>query len=220
MTNQKNRINKIFAIGLGHTGTRSLDKALHILGIKSTHWPTDKKTYNELLRGNYKLSILKEYDAITDITTVEFYPQLDKAYPGSKFVLTVRDKEPWLASMNKINNDWLKYFGQIIPLNWQKFKKEVTAYGGVIRFLRNIIYRTKMINFQRITTYGALAFEDKDRRSDVYDAHHKNVFDYFKDRPNDLLVMNVCNGDGWDLLCKFLSRPTPDIPFPHVRPKK
>jgi 3'(2'), 5'-bisphosphate nucleotidase len=38
--------------------------------------------------------------------------------------------------------------------------------------------------------------------------------DYFKDRPQDLLVIDVTAGEGWEKLCPFLGKPTPDIPFP------
>ncbi len=45
-------------------------------------------------------------------------------------------------------------------------------------------------------------------------AHHGRVGDYFRDRPDDLLVMNITEGDGWDLLAPFLGRPIPLTPFP------
>lgn len=31
------------------------------------------------------------------------------------------------------------------------------------------------------------------------------------------LVMNVCGGDGWDKLCRWLTIDAPDVPFPRVR---
>lgn len=48
--------------------------------------------------------------------------------------------------------------------------------------------------------------------------HHKAVFDYFKDRPEKLLVLDICGGDKWEPLCKFLECPVPDEVFPHVDP--
>jgi len=48
--------------------------------------------------------------------------------------------------------------------------------------------------------------------------HEEMVLEYFKDRPHDLLVMNICDhGDGWEKLCPFLGQPIPkDIQFPHA----
>ena len=38
---------------------------------------------------------------------------------------------------------------------------------------------------------------------------------YFsKNRPNDLLVMNICDGEGWEVLCPFLNKPIPNVIFP------
>ena len=39
---------------------------------------------------------------------------------------------------------------------------------------------------------------------------------YFKNRLNDLLVMNICDGEGWEVLCPFLDKNIPNIPFPKV----
>jgi hypothetical protein len=44
----------------------------------------------------------------------------------------------------------------------------------------------------------------------------RDVQEYFKDRPADLLVMNICAGEGWEKLCPFLNRdaiPSRDFPF-------
>jgi GR25 family glycosyltransferase involved in LPS biosynthesis len=49
-------------------------------------------------------------------------------------------------------------------------------------------------------------------------AHHERVLRYFHQRPNKLLVMDICGGDGWQQLCTFLRCPIPDEPFPRVDP--
>jgi hypothetical protein len=40
------------------------------------------------------------------------------------------------------------------------------------------------------------------------------VHDYFRERPDDLLVLNICAGEGWERLCPFLGQDVPGIPFP------
>jgi hypothetical protein len=47
-------------------------------------------------------------------------------------------------------------------------------------------------------------------------SRYGEVREYFKDRPNDLLVMNICAGEGWEKLCPFLELPIPNKPFPYV----
>ena len=49
-----------------------------------------------------------------------------------------------------------------------------------------------------------------------YEQHNKEVLEYFADRPNDLLVIDLPNDDGWDRLCPFLGHDIPDKPFPHA----
>ena len=37
-----------------------------------------------------------------------------------------------------------------------------------------------------------------------YTSHNAEVLEYFKNRTNDFLVMDLSNGDGWEKLCPFL----------------
>lgn len=49
-----------------------------------------------------------------------------------------------------------------------------------------------------------------------YNRHNREVLEYFSDRPDDMIIMDLPSGDGWDKLCSFLSQPIPDEPFPHA----
>jgi len=219
---------KVFGIGFGRTGTRSLNKALNELGIPATHWPHDKLTYNELANGNYRLTILERFDAVTDITLAQFYAQVDNEYAGSKFILTVRNRESWINRMTNSNaspknhlimrRKFLKSFRKLWRKSgdgfWNLFRKR---FYVKLFDIPNSIHR---IEFLRIATYGVIQRTNPVRMGFVYDLHIKNVLEYFKDRPEDLLVMNILDGDGWGKLCPFLDKPLPDTPFPHVGGKK
>jgi len=61
--------------------------------------------------------------------------------------------------------------------------------------------------------YGCTVY-DEAKFSKGYDDFVSGVRAYFKDRRGKLLIMNVVAGDGWEALCPFLDRSTPDIPFP------
>lgn len=50
---------------------------------------------------------------------------------------------------------------------------------------------------------------------DRYERHNREVRAYFQDRPDDLLIMNVTNGEGWETLCPFLGIDVPKQAFPH-----
>jgi hypothetical protein len=47
-------------------------------------------------------------------------------------------------------------------------------------------------------------------------SHNQAVRDYFADRHDDLLVMDLAAGDGWPELCGFLGQPVPPYEFPHA----
>jgi 3'-phosphoadenosine 5'-phosphosulfate (PAPS) 3'-phosphatase len=61
--------------------------------------------------------------------------------------------------------------------------------------------------------YGCTVFDEQKFRAG-YDRFVNGVYEYFKGRPDKLLIMNVAAGDGWEALCPFLHKPIPDIPFP------
>ncbi|NOQ16180.1 MAG: hypothetical protein GQ581_03900 [Methyloprofundus sp.] len=61
--------------------------------------------------------------------------------------------------------------------------------------------------------YGTTVF-DEDKFKQGYIDFTDKVKAYFKDRSDDLLILNVINGEGWEKLCPFLDKPTPTIPFP------
>jgi hypothetical protein len=86
----------VFGIGLSRTGTGSLSSALNILGWKTIHFPSDSLTFQNLCYGNFNLPILQSYNAITDTPAAAYFAQFDITFPGSKFILTVRDVDTWL----------------------------------------------------------------------------------------------------------------------------
>jgi len=45
--------------------------------------------------------------------------------------------------------------------------------------------------------------------------HEREVADYFRDRPDDLLTVDVTRDPDWKPLCDFLGLPVPSRPFPH-----
>src|SRR5690348_16204945 len=75
---------KIIGVGLSKTGTTSLAGALQILGFSCIH--------------SCESYMLETASAMVDGPAAARFPQLDVLYPGSKFILTVRDKQEWLQS--------------------------------------------------------------------------------------------------------------------------
>lgn len=177
---------KVFGIGLSRTGTNSLNTALNILGINTIHYPDDQDTWEYLSSGRFDLPILEEYDGITDIQAAAFFPFFDKQYPNSKFICTIRDKKKWLVSVRR------------------KMEGKNNRSRGP--FFANF-------EWLRTAMYGIVGWNE-DVFSHKYTLHMLNVMLHFQDRYDDLLVMNICNGEGWEVLCPFLGKEIPDTQFP------
>jgi len=76
------------------TGTASLNRALQILGFKSTHGAGVRAQY---IRGDY--SFVDDFEAVTNLFE-HMYPVIDVAYPGTRFIWTYRDMKSWLRSVS------------------------------------------------------------------------------------------------------------------------
>lgn len=65
----------------------------------------------------------------------------------------------------------------------------------------------------RTRLYRSIPF-DEEIYSQVYDDVLADVREYFRERPDDLLFLNVTEGEGWEKLCPFLGKGIPRRPFP------
>ena len=97
---------KIFGIGFHKTGTKTLGECLKKLGYN--HFSYSKKS-RELLQELLLKKSLKgifeaaeKYDSFEDWPWPLAYKELDKKFPNSKFILTIRkDNQTWLKSLKK-----------------------------------------------------------------------------------------------------------------------
>ena len=176
---------KIIGVGFQKTGTSSLRDALRIVGY--TVGDTRYKLLFPILRKNWRKvqHTVDRYDAVEDNPYPIIYKELDLLYPGSKFILTLREPNSWYKSVTRhIGNlrdpmhEWIYGFGKGLPKN------------------------------------------NKENTLDVYNNHNAGVIEYFKNRPDDLLIVDFTKGDGWEKLCSFLLVDIPDTPFPHANNAK
>jgi hypothetical protein len=89
---------KVFGIGFHKTGTTSLKAALEILGYRVTgpNFVEDEDLAESVLAK--ALAVAPQFDAFQDNPWPILYPEMDQAFPGSKFILTIRDEAKWYAS--------------------------------------------------------------------------------------------------------------------------
>ena len=180
---------RIFGIGMHKTATTSLHAAFQILGFDSLHWGTGEapRIWQEMGSGG-RSKTLEQWYALSDLPIPLLYRALDQAYPGSKFILTVRDEQAWIRSVEKL---WDAKYN---PTRWIW---DVYPFSNRIH---TVLYGQK--------DFDAEVFLARYRR------HNAEVLEYFRDRPGDLLVMDMDAGAGWVELCGFLGAPIPPVPYP------
>lgn len=94
---------KVFGIGLNKTGTTTLSQCLYLLGYRAAPF-NDLLLEDVCLRKDF--SKLKEwvdqYDSFEDWPYPLIFKELDRMYPGSKFILTLRKTpDTWFDSLKK-----------------------------------------------------------------------------------------------------------------------
>lgn len=92
---------KIFCIGFQKTGTSSLRDALaqigySVTGVFGRDVPLAELRETYVARG---LEIARRYDAVEDMPWPLMFRELDAAFPGSKFILTIRETDRWYKSI-------------------------------------------------------------------------------------------------------------------------
>ena len=92
---------KVFCIGFHKTGTTSLRLALEMLGYQVTG-PNGTRD-PDIADKVYTMAdeLVARNDAFQDNPWPVLYRYLDDKYPGSKFIMTIRSPESWIASQVK-----------------------------------------------------------------------------------------------------------------------
>jgi len=142
----------------------------------------------------------KTGEAFQDIpfTVPGFYKILDREFPNSKFILTVRnDEEQWYNSILKFHS---KLFSNGNVPTEKDILKDKMIYTG---------WRLKVLKY----LYGESLYS-KEFYKNLYTKHNKNVKDYFKDRNEDFLEINVSKNTDYIKLISFLGVSSSKEGFP------
>ncbi|KAK9764216.1 hypothetical protein K7432_008460 [Basidiobolus ranarum] len=201
--------NELQVIGAGfcRTGTLSTKTALDKLGYNTHHMVEVGK--NAAVQGPLWVDvaegkepnwdkIFENYTASVDCPSFWWYKDLVKKYPNAKVLLTVRDPEKWYKSCY----DTIYKFSKI----WDYIEKNDTnkAMFGMKDAVNATVWGPKGCFQGR--------FDDKEWVIENFKRHIEEVKRVIP--AEKLLVFEV--KEGWEPLCKFLGKPIPDEPFPHV----
>ena len=210
LVNQQNKAlvrgrTKYFCIGQNKTGTTSLKKAFEDLGfIVGDQSIAERLADRYYFESDFEpiISYCKTAQVFQDIpfSWPETFNRLDLAYPGSKFILSVRDSaDQWYQSVTRFH---AKSFGRgNIP----------TANE-----LKNATYVSKGFIYRAMKVYGTSDDDiyNKDILIAYYNKYNESVLSYFKDRPEDLLVINLSSPDAYQRYCAFINMESSRDGFP------
>lgn len=206
---------QVIGAGWGRTGTSSFKKALEILGYNPTYhmveviennhvrfWQRmfdgEKCDFEEIFNGEKR-----KYSATCDFPSAYFWKEQLEQYPNAVVILTARDPEKWFKSCSQ--TIFRVNFNSPFVSIWTKISLWLglpqPGFGRMVSKIFDVSFGGSW---------------EKDKIIAAYNAHNDRVK---KECPSEkLLIFDVA--EGWETLCKFLNKPIPNVPFPHVNDTK
>ena len=165
---------RYFGLGLSRTGTVSLYVAFRRLGFINVGHYLHPEAWNKL----------DDYVFVNDLPVPARFEELDKRYPGSRFIYNYRPVDSWLVSCKRME---------------QRLLNQGPYYDWMEQY--------------NVEMYGAPYYDECLWRA-AHAKHHEHVLDYFRQRPEDLLLMDITQGDGYKQLIPWIG--WNNVRFPHA----
>ena len=194
-------------IGRNKTGTTSMQSLLETLGYRLGDQAAAERLVDDwvIRRFDRIIDYCRTADAFQDAPfSVDYtFQAVDMAFPGSRFILTIRaSAEDWFRSLTEFHT-------RIVGKGRLPTADDLKAFP----------YREKgwiWRNQQVLFGIDEASLYDPE----IYMAHYRNynrtVQDYFRFRPDDLLVVNLSEADALERICGFLGHPVPLTGLPHL----
>jgi len=199
LPSRKVKETKVFCIGRNKTGTTSLAWFFRHNGYK-----VGNQEKAELLMPDWKrrdftriIDYCKTADMFQDVpfSLDDTYKVVDQAYPGSKFILSVRSSpEEWFNSLLSHHSKRFSTTPGMPPseedLRQFKYRKK---YKGWLLFA-----------FEATFGYPSVPLYDKQTYMAYYNTHNSKVINYFESKPESLLILNLSEAHAFEKLCAFV----------------
>lgn len=198
---------KVFCIGRNKTGTTSLKQALenegYILGnqrvFENLGAEFRNNDYDEIL---YQCTLAEAFQDFP-FSYPSMYKTVDKKFANSKFILTVRNSpDQWYRSLTNFHSKLFGKEGNLPTVNDLQNAKYISK-GWIwenFKYLYNISETDDPYDYNRLTQH--------------YINYNNEVKTYFKDRPSDLLILNLTEERAYEKFCKFLDISSEYSSFP------
>lgn len=189
---------KYFCVGRAKTGTTSLARAFHELGfVVGNQRRAELLAHRDWFRGEYRALIRYcRYAEVFQDSPFGWpgtFRVLDEAFPGSRFILTVRDdEEQWYSSVTRYAS---RLYGRDGNLPTAADLKRAT-------------YRFPGYAYNSVRIHGTSDDDpyEPNRLKQVYREHNDAVRAYFAERPGDLLELNLGQPGAYREFLTFIGR--------------
>jgi hypothetical protein len=206
------RRQKFFCIGLNKTGTTTIENVFKEFGYSLGSQKDGEllifdwfnRDFNQIIKHCKTAEVFQDIPFSLSYT----YIILEQHFENAKFILTVRDNaEQWYDSLINFH---AKIWGNgENPPTVEQLKKGYSLYPG---FAYETLVRAYNTEKEDIYNKEKLIFH--------YESHINYVKEYFKNKPDKLLVINVSKKEDYKRLCTFLKKPYLRDDFPWMNKTK
>jgi hypothetical protein len=203
---------KLIGAGLPRTATTTQMIALETLGLPCYHMrdmmsdlATSVPQFRKALAGDADWDeIFEGKESEVDWPASYHWRELIEVYPDAKVLLSVRDGDGWVRSMQNTISE--VFFGDSFMYHLSRAQYAIDPmYAAWIDLLNEMNWSDHRGAFAG--TNG-----EPDAMAEAMERWNQTVIDTV---PSErLLVWHPA--DGWGPLCEFLEVPVPDMPLPHV----
>lgn len=202
---------KVFCIGANKTGTTSVEHVFRSLGLTVGNQMQAEMLIHDWARQDYR-RIIRYCQSAQAFQDVPFSLQgtfkvLDDAFPGAKFILTVRNSaDEWFESM-------VRFHTKIVGKGRIPTADDLRQY--------NYRYPGYMLDVLRLS-YGAdkSTLYNREVYIQYYEDHNSQAIEYFKARPDAFLVLNNGEPGAMEQLVEFLGYKYTGQKMPHLNVSK
>lgn len=181
---------KVFGIGWAKTGTTTLGRCFQILGYE--HQSQRLDLVQDIRDDNFSriFSVASAKQSFEDWPWIILFKEMDKKFPGSKFVLTIRDEQKWLRSYRNMllsQKKASKEMNEIRRILYDLPFPNVTDEQLIIRYkkhnrdvIRYFSHRPNallVVNWEKDNNWNKLCdFLGKDIPGDVFPHENKGIY--------------------------------------------
>lgn len=189
--------NKVFCIGRNKTGTTSMGRLFNEMGFPvAPQYPAELLMHDWAKRDFSQIIKFVKYYGISfqdvPFSLPDTYKVMDKNFPNSKFLLTIRDSpEVWYQSLTSYHS---KLFGAGSLPTKEDLQNAKYVYPGWMWEVNRMVYNTPEDDLY-----------NKDILIKHYNDYNASVLEYFKDEPEKLLVVKLKDTNALSEIVKFLN---------------